>query len=290
MRVLLRAGLTLLGHLPLALLHAVGAAAGWLLWAVPNRARYVTLLHVERCLGLTGAERDLVARQSLLHFGRAALEAPAVWFGSRSRLLRWIDDGVARTQLQSLARERGLILLGPHLGSWELAGMFCAASVPLTSLYKPQPGVMDDLILQGRARLGARLAPSTTGGVKTLLEALRRRETIGILPDQDPPAGSGVFAPLFGISAHTTELVSKLAARTGAPVWFCWGERLPRGAGFRIHLREAPADITDPHHGPAALNRGIESVVREMPEQYWWGYRRYRRRPQGESRLYEKGR
>jgi KDO2-lipid IV(A) lauroyltransferase len=291
MRSLLHAGLVLLGHLPLRLLHAIGAGAGLLLWWIPNRLRYATRLHVERCLPqLPPAERERIARDSLLHFGRAALEAPAVWFGPRARLLRWIDDATAREQLRALTRERGLILLGPHVGSWELAGMFCAAAAPITSLYKPQAGAFDALIQQGRARLGARLAPTTTGGVKTLLSALKQHEMIGILPDQDPPPGSGVFAPLFGLPAHTTELVTKLAARTGAPVWFCWAERLPRGAGFRIHLSPAPAPVADPQLGPAALNRGIEQLVLKKPDQYWWGYRRYRRRPAGEERFYPKGR
>jgi KDO2-lipid IV(A) lauroyltransferase len=269
----------------------LGAFVGWLLWRLPNRFHRATVLHVDLCLpNLPPAERQRIARESLKHFGCAALEAPAVWFGPRARLERWVDAAAARQQLREISRERGVILLGPHLGSWELAGMFCATAAPMTSLYKPQKGAYDDLVLQGRARLGAKLAPTTIHGVKTLLEALRKHEMIGILPDQDPPWGSGVFAPLFGIQAHTPELVTKLAARTGAPVWFCWAERLPRGRGFRIHLVPAPAEVSDPKLGAAAMNRGIEQLVLARPEQYWWGYKRYRRRPEGKKhRFYAKG-
>ena len=69
-------------------------------------------------------------------------------------------------------------------------------------------------------------------------------------------------------------------------MWFCIAERLPRGRGYRIHLLPAPEGIADPQTGVAALNRGVEDMIRRWPEQYWWAYRRYRRRPPGEAKFY----
>lgn len=283
MGTLLRAVFVFVGILPLALLHVAGALCGGLLWLFPNKLRRLSLHHADRCLPeLPPARRRQIARRSLLHSAMTVFEAPAIWYGPRWRLRRWLDDGAAQTQLRGLlGGGRGVILLCPHLGAWELAGMFCAAAGPMTTLYKPQKGAVDALILEGRSRLGATLVPTDASGVKSLLQALRRREMIGILPDHDPPEGSGEFAPLFGMPAHTTTLVGKLAARSGAPVWFCIAERLPWGRGFRIHLREAPAAVADAQHGVAALNRAVEDVIREWPEQYWWSYRRYRRQPPG---------
>lgn len=271
-----------LGYLPLPLTHALAMLLGLFLLVLPNRLRRVSGQHMRYCLPELGGARQLgIVAASLAHSMMATLEAPAIWFGPERRLRRWLQASVAAAQLAALRSEgRGLILLCPHWGAWELAGMFCAAQGPMTSVYKPQKGVMEALILEGRSRLGAQLAPTSPAGVKQVLAALKRGEMVGILPDHDPPDGSGVYAPLFGHPAHTMELVSKLAARTGAPVWFCLAERRPL-RGFRIRLQPAPAAVADPREGPAALNAGVEAVIRAAPGQYWWGYQRYRRRPPG---------
>jgi KDO2-lipid IV(A) lauroyltransferase len=285
-KTLTRAALVAAGTLPLPLLHAAGAALGTLLWLLPTPQRAVTRRHLERCLPeLSAGQRRRIAHQSLRHSMKAVFEAPAIWFGPRARLRRWLEDPALRTAFVQ-ARASGALILCPHLGSWELAGMFCAENGGITSLYKPQKGVVDELIRVGRGRLGAQLVPTSGAGVKALLQALKRGETIGVLPDHDPPWGSGAFAPLFGIPAHTTELVSKLAGRSGAPVWFCYAERRNFGRGFRLHLAPAPAAIGDPEKGAAALNSGVEAVIRHLPDQYWWSYKRYRRRPPGAEDFY----
>jgi KDO2-lipid IV(A) lauroyltransferase len=287
MRSLLRGFLVALGYLPLVVVHGLASLIGGLLWVLPNSRKRVALRHLDLCLPeLPHAERRDIARRSLGHFLKAVLESPAIWFGPERRLRNWLHDPVAAARLRELAGENGTIVLCPHIGSWELAGMFCASVGRITSLYKPQKGAIDALIVEGRSRLGANLVPTSGAGVKALLQALHAGEMIGVLPDQDPPRGSGVFAPLFGIPAHTTELVSKLAARTHASVCFCYAERLNWGRGFRFHVKPLGGGIADMAEGAAALNRGIESVLTHLPEQYWWSYKRFRRRPEGERRIY----
>lgn len=286
MRTLAHALLYLIGCLPLIVLHGAGALVGVLLSIIPNRTRALSRRHVDIAFpDKTPIDRRRIVNASLRHMGMSVFEAPAIWFGPRWRLARWIDDPMIRSRLQAIGAN-GMIVLCPHIGSWELIGMLCSSTQPITSLYKPQKGVFDELIKQGRARLGQKLAPSTIHGVKQLIEALRAKETIGMLPDQDPPWGSGVFAPLFGIPAHTTELASKLAARTKVPVWFVFAERLSWARGFRFHLLQAPAEVADGSLGPTALNRGVEQVLQTLPGQYWWSYKRYRRRPPGEAEFY----
>jgi KDO2-lipid IV(A) lauroyltransferase len=186
------------------------------------------------------------------------------------------------------AQGKGVIVATPHLGAWEVVGLEISRRYPMATLYKSQGDERDQLINTGRARFGARLAPSTQGGVRTLLQALRQREVVGILPDQDPPTGSGVFAPFFGVPAHTPVLVSRLARRTGAVVVFVYATRLAGGRGFTLHCLRAPEgiDSADEALAAAAVNRGVEQCVQRCPEQYWWGYKRFRRRPAGEARLY----
>lgn len=290
----LRLLLTIIGHLPLALLHAVGWLVARVIVNVPNRFRRITDLHLKRCLPeLEPKVRLHIAQRSLLHSVLAVVEAPAIWFGPVSRRQRWIAaDTRALEQVRALhALGRGVILLTPHQGAWELSSYYCATVAPITVLYKPQKGAADAVIRAGRCRQAPITpVPTTSGGVKALLSALKRGELIGILPDHDPPLGSGtLFAPFFGIPANTMDLIGKLAARSKAPVYFFIAERLAWGRGFRFHLLPASTAISDATLGPSALNEGVEQCIRKLPEQYWWSYRRYRRRPAGEPAFYPPG-
>ncbi len=185
---LLRGTLIVFGHMPLAVLHGLATLIGSLMWLLPNNRKRIALRHLELCLPeLPDAERRTIGRRSLIHFCKAILEAPAIWFGPEKRLKCWLADAGAQKQLDSLVALGGNILLCPHIGSWELSGMFCAQQGAITTLYKPQKGAIDALILEGRSRLGATLVPTTGGGVRALLHALREGHMIGVLPDQDPP-------------------------------------------------------------------------------------------------------
>lgn len=289
MRALLRSVLVFVGHWPLPLLHAIGCAAGMLLWWIPNGLREVTLIHMRLCLPeYSKAERFRIARRSLVESMKSVAESPAIWFGPWKRVSCWLGTDAERRAFKAAASSsKSTIWLTPHLGAWELAGQFVASFGPLTLLYKPQKGALDSLMQSGRARNpNARPVPTSAAGVKALLKALDRGEMVGMLPDHDPPYGSGSFEPFFGVSAHTMDLVGKLAARSGATVWFILAERLPRGRGFRFHIVRAPDGIQRPNESAHALNRGLEDCIRRFPDQYWWGYRRFRRRPAGAPDLY----
>ena len=287
---LLRAVLVVIGQLPLPLLHGLGWLLGSLCWLIPNRLRAITLLHLRMCFPALGEDERLrISRCSLIESGKAVCEAPAIWFGAERRLRRWIGQPKAIERFRAaVSTGRGAICLTPHLGCWEITGLFASQCGAITVLYKPQKGVADAVILGGRSRLPAVTPmPTTGGGVKALLAALRRGEMVGILPDHDPPEESGSrFAPFFGVDANTMDLISKLAARTGAPVFFLVAERLSWGRGFRFHQVPAPEGIADPQLGPAALNRGVQTCVELFPQQYWWSYKRWRRRPPGASDPY----
>lgn len=273
-----------MGMLPLPVLRALGRAYGLLAASLPTRQRRIARQHLDRLFPHTsqGVRRRL-ASQSLQAFGCALCESQAVWFGPRRRLLRWTDAPAAAARLDALAitAPGGTIVLCPHIGCWELAGMFCAQHGGITSLYKPQKGPIDALMHRGRQRLGARLVPSDAGGVRALLAALKRGERVGILPDQDPPLGSGDFAPLFGVNAHSPTLVNRLAKRTGARVVYCYAERVG-WSRFRLHILPAPRA----GENLVALNASVEACIMHLPGQYWWAYRRYRRRLPGEPDFY----
>jgi KDO2-lipid IV(A) lauroyltransferase len=219
--------------------------------------------------GLLDPER---LRRSAAEAGRAAAETPFVWFGAHERVEALIR--VEGQEVLDVARERGrgVILLTPHLGCFEAAARAVARSGPITVLYKPpRLPVMRRLVETGRASPGVRPVPASAAGVRGLLRALRRGEAIGVLPDQVPSDGDGVWAPFFGRPAYTMTLPQRLARLTGAAVLMACGERLPAGGGWRVRFEALAGEPS-----PEAVNTAMETMIRRLPDQYFWGYNRYK--------------
>jgi len=281
----------LLARLPLPVLHAMGASLGRLVRRVPNRQRRNALINIGICLPeRTRAEQIALRDAALRESGKTYLEIAFLWLRPTAEVLGLVREvrGAEHLRRQD---GRGLIVLSPHIGAWELAGLYLAAQGPTAIFYKPQK-YLDSLILAARRRSGAELAPITAKGIRRLVQALERGDYVGILPDQEPKADKGsTFAPFFGVPALTMLLVNRLARRAGVPVVFLFAERLADEAGFRLHCVPAPEGIDSADDGVAAraLNLGIERCVRTCPAQFLWSYKRFRRRPAGLPKLYTGG-
>ncbi len=279
-----------LARLPLVVLHGIGNVVGWLLWLLPNGRRRAAFRNLELCQPQLGtAERSRLVRRSLCHEMKTVLEMPVIWLASERRILGMVKAWRGSEVIDAaLAQGKGMILLTLHQGNWEACAIPFSKRYAATGLYKPQKGAVNDLSVIGRSRFGGKLLPAEGGVGRKMVEILARGETVYFMPDQDPPPGRGVFAPFFGVDAHTPTLVAKLVQRTGSPVVFFYGERLSWGRGFVAHWFEAPAEIysDDLQTQVAAMNAGLERCARDAMEQYWWGYKRFRRRPEGLPRLY----
>ncbi len=277
--------------LPLPVAHALGALIGWGLVVIPNDLRRISRINVPLCLPeLAAAEQRRVIRRSLIESGKTMSEAGALWLWPNERVLSLVRKVSGEEQLRAaLAHGQGAILAVPHLGAWEMIGLYCSHHYPMTSLYRPPRMVaLDALIRHGRERLGAKLVPVDASGVRALYQTLHRGELVGMLPDQEPGAGNGLYAPLFGIQANTMVLLSRLALKTRAPVIFSYAERLPQGRGYHLHFIPAPATLNTGtlEQSVTAMNEMVEKLIRRCPQQYQWGYKRFRSRPEGEQTVY----
>lgn len=268
----------LLGKLPLRLLHALGSLLGWLLyWASPSMRR--NLAHNAGLAGLSAGQM----RQAVMHAGRMVAELPWVWSAGPERLRRAITwDGLELIEA-ALAKGKGVIYLTPHTGGFEALPAAHALWIaprfgPITVLYRPsRSAALDKLAKASRAIPGVQMAPTSTAGVRSLLRALKQGGTVGLLPDQVPEEGLGVWAPFFGQPAYTMTLVGSLARHTGAPVLMVCSERLPRGQGFCVRVRPAHLAMDGSAQTLAAsINRHLEALILECPEMYLWSYARYK--------------
>lgn len=291
MRTLLRIFFAFMARIPLPVLNGLGAILGSLFALIPNRHRRITLRNLELCFPeMPERQRARLLILSLRETARTILETALVWRVSRQRLLRLVREVRGEALLlEAIESGRGVIFASPHLGNWELFGQYIQSRYSLTCMYKPaQNAIINELMLEGRTHLGMQLAPTDPYGIRILMEALKHGNLIGILPDQDPKGGAGVFAPFFGIPTKTMTLLQKLAAKSGAAVLVVYAERLSWGRGYRIHFLPVDDALYDKDEVRAAtaLNAGVETAIRENPAQYAWSYKRFRSRPEGETSLY----
>jgi Kdo2-lipid IVA lauroyltransferase/acyltransferase len=256
--------------LPLPLLHALGTAVGWLSFlASPTYRRRFLDNAAQAGYGLRPV------RAAVAEAGKLLAEAPRLWFG-RPVAVRWDGDALIA---QARAQGRGIVFLTPHLGCFEVTAQGYAARFGrITVLYRPaRKAWLRDLVDTARDRSNLATAPTTLGGIKQMLKALKAGEAVGLLPDQVPPQGMGVWAPFFGRPAYTMTLSARMARQSGATVLLAWGERLSWGRGYLVHLRPWPEQVASGEEAAAAqVNAQMERLIRECPQQYLWGYARYK--------------
>ena len=270
----------LLSGVPLVWLHRLGAVAGWLSWLFSPIYRRRMRENMILALGEERARR--VRFSAIAHAGRLSLELPRIW-------LRPLEDAVASIAgvsgwdlVEAAMREgKGIIYLTPHLGCFEITGQYLSNHAPITALYRPSKRAwMQRMIETGRARKKLHLAAADLTGVRTLLKALKKGEAVAILPDQAPKKGEGRWLDFFGRPAYTMTLAARLS-ESGARVLLMWGERLPDGAGYHFHLLEPSQPISGTTVERAQkINHEMEQLIMRCPEQYLWGYNRYKR-PRG---------
>lgn len=250
---------------------------------------------------LDAAARARLHREVLRTTARQALETLVLWTRPHAANLAMLRESHGTDLFDAaIAAGRGVIVAAPHHGNWELLNQWLASRTPLAILYKPPESRIGEAFLRRVRADDANAArveqvPAEGSAVRRLLRVLQGGGVVGILPDQQPKGGDGVFAPFFGIEALTMTLLPRLAARTGATVLFAYCERIdaPGAApAFALRIEAAPDDIAadDPAQGARALNAGVERIARRDPAQYQWTYKRYSRRPPGSGEASPYGR
>jgi len=255
----------------LPLLHHIGALLGWLTFLSSPTYRRRFLANVRQA-----GYRFAQVRAAVAEAGRMMAETPRLWFGAMPRV-EWDRPELVEA---AQAEGRGIVLLTPHLGCFEIsARSFADRFGAITVLFRPaRKEWLRELVATSRTRPGLTPAPTTLAGVRQMLRALKAGKAVGLLPDQVPPEGMGVWAPFFGRDAYTMTLPARLVHQTGATLLVLWAERLPRGRGYVVHVRRFEGELAqDPVAAAAQVNAEMERMVRDGPSQYLWGYARYKK-------------
>jgi len=244
----------------------------------------ITRRNLAECYpSLSTEERDQLLMSSIEHTVAVSLEMGPVWLKPADWVLSQIVEIEGEHYVDSaLAAKKGVLIACPHLGNWEVVGLWCGAKAPMTAMYAPpKSAYIADIILKSRQKNGSTLVPTDKTGVIAQMKALKRGEMVGILPDQKPKEGSGVFAPFMGVPAYTMTLVSTLAKKTGATVLMVTALRVD--GGFKLIIKPGDQAIAsaDLNEATSSLNGAIEDLVNIAPQQYQWEYKRFSKSPDG---------
>lgn len=266
--------------LPLWALHRLGVVLGWATYLLSGKyaARMRENLGYYNA-GRHSSEFRKVLRASVAEAGKSITELPWVWRRPVAEVLGKVQHCYGREHFDNARHSgKGLIVLTPHLGCFEIIGLYVAAEMPMTCMYStPKRAWMDEVIRGGRQRGQMFLARADIGGVRTLLKALKRGEAIGLLPDQVPAHGEGEWADYFSRPAYTMTLAGRLLESSGARVLLSYVVRRPYGDGYDIHF--APLELKSEIPVTRQINSALEKIIRTCPAQYLWSYNRYKAPP-----------
>lgn len=267
----------MLSRLPLPALHALGAVAGRGVYFLSPRYRKHLEENLRRALGEAAAQRLVMAAAA--EAGKMAMELPKMWVPPLTEVAALVRSVTGWELFEAAwARGEGVLLIVPHLGCFEMIAQYMATRAPMTALYRPPKQLWARPIVEaGRRRDNLTLVPTDLSGVRAMLKALKRRETVGILPDQAPSAGDGRWLPFFGRPAYTMTLAARLSEAGKVSPILGFAERLAHGKGYDLHFFALPEALTgDTETRAAAINRASEWLIRHCPQQYLWGYNRYK--------------
>ncbi|MDE3739443.1 MULTISPECIES: lysophospholipid acyltransferase [Pseudomonas] len=283
--------LRLFAMLPWRAVQAVGATIGWLMWKLPNRSRDVVRINLSKCFPeWSPAELDQRVGQSLKDIGKTFTESACAWIWPAEKSIGLVREVEGLDVLhEALASGKGVVGITSHLGNWEVLNHFyCAQCKPIIFYRPPKLKAVDELLQKQRVQLGNRVAPSTKEGILSVIKEVRKGGAVGIPADPEPSLSAGVFVPFLGTQALTSKFVPGMLAGGKARGVFLHALRLPDGSGFKVILEAAPEGMYSENveEGVAAMSQVVERYVRAYPTQYMWSMKRFKKRPEGETKWY----
>lgn len=283
--------LFLLSLLPLKITHGLGSLLGKLLYLSKSESYRISCINIKMCFPeLEPQQQQHLIKQSLQEMAKAVCELGYIWKRPVNQVLDKMSVEGFEEVKKCSAQNQGVIVLTPHLGCWEIAGLFIAQHIPFTTLYQPPKlKAIDPIIQHSRERSGTHLVKADKRGIASIFRALKSGKATGILPDQTPhDKNSGIFSPIFDQLALTMTLIYGFTQKTQSKIFLGYAKRLPNGEGYQYNIFPADKDIYSENKQVAidCMNRHIEQMIRECPEQYLWSYKRYKQRPGDSPQIY----
>ncbi len=273
-KLILKLSLNMLAALPLALVQVIGSFLGLL--AYVGSKQYRSLFRPQYEAVITSHRLPLKLWEAVRASGMLFSDSLWIW-RNPAKALCLVEVQNWDLVESAINEGHGLVMLTPHLGGFEIIPRVLAQHFPATILYRPsRQEWLNEVVEEGRAYPNMHFVPTNLNGVRQMTRALTRGEAIGILPDQVPSGGEGVWVPFFGRPAYTTPLPARLANRNDTPVVMFTAKRKKIGQGWLMQATRLAPLSEDATIAAAELNVAIENAVLVAPEQFIWSYNRYK--------------
>jgi len=274
---MIRLFLSLCSILPLKINHIFGASIGKLLYIFGSEAKKVSAQNIKICFPeLTSKKQTSLVKNALIHTGKNLTESGLIWNQSFSQNANYVCTFNGEHYLEN---SKKTILLVPHIGCWELTGRVLANSRKVTFMYKSlRSAKQNDYLFKRRNKGNLTMASADQSGILKIQRALKNDELVGMLPDQDPGSEGGVMSPFFNKEVNTMTLLAKIARKYDVQVLIFWAKRLSKGEGFELNLEPVDLNLNGDtlEEQVASMNKCVEVLIRKMPEQYMWSYKRFK--------------
>ncbi len=182
--------------------------------------------------------------------------------------------------IDALANRKGVIVVVPHFGCWELLNAWLNVHATPVIMYKPNKSEgVNRYVLEARQKFNATLVPTDETGIRAIFKSLKQGGLTVILPDHVPKPSGGIFSNFYGQHALSSTLVSKLASKTQCNVIGLSCIRDTKNPQhFSVICRPLSDDILskDLQLSVDTLNAEMQEMIDVAPEQYIWSYKRFR--------------
>jgi len=273
-KLLLKPILVLIAALPLCIVQMIGASLGLL--AYIGSSSYRTLFRSQYDAVITSHQLQSRLWSAVMASGQLFSDSLWIWRNPK-QALHLVEIQNWDLVEAAIHEGHGLVMLTPHLGGFEIIPRVLAQHFPATILYRPsRQDWLNRIVEEGRAYPNMHFVPTNLNGVRQMTRALSKGEAIGILPDQVPSGGDGVWVPFFGRPAYTTPLPARLANRNKTPVIMFTAKRKNLGQGWLMQATRLAPFSEDATLAATEMNQAIEQAILKAPEQFIWAYNRYK--------------
>ena len=273
--------LKILSCFPLVVLQGFGAFIAWIICLAKTSMFRVTEINIGLAYSeLNVTEQLALVKRSVRNQCYSYVECIKFWGMPNTYNLKRIQQVSGQACLEhAIATQRGVILVMPHLGNWELVNAWLSTQTKPMIMYKPNKlQSINRYILEARQKTNAILVPTNEHGIRALFRHLKQGGVTLILPDHLPKSSGGIYASFFNQDVLSGTIVPKLAQKTQAKVIGISCLRQPSSHTFHIHCTEVCESIMnqDLNTSVRSLNRHMENTIALAPEQYIWSYKRFR--------------
>ena len=257
-----------------------------MLYGLQTNQRYYAETNLALCFPeLDAREQTDLVKRTFIANGIGFIEICIAWCGNPDRYKHRVTIHGHEHVENALAQNKGVLLLGSHLTTFEISGFLYSIFHELNCTYRANDKnpLFDAFMYNGRRRLYNGIYERKD--IRGAMRCLKDGRMLWYAPDQDYGAQHSVFAPFFGNLAATITAGSRFAGFNDSPVLFFSHYRKPDNSGYDIYFSEVLTDYPsgDDETDAAIINKLVEDGIRKQPDQYLWLHKRFKTPPPGES-------